>query len=370
MRIAHLVGATGLNGVATSCLTLAREQVKAGHEVLLVLPENSWIGGQDIEPAIQVIKTSYKTKPAEIRRVGEAIRAWTAHVVHCHGSKANKFGMVYRLAAGAPVVMTAHTRKFQLPWLAAHIVIAPSEQTADFYHRRWLMRRSVTRIIPNMFPVESVTQVSPESRAKARALLGLQPDAFVIGTVGHLEERKNQAGMQRLAGRLAKTGVNVRLLLVGELLYSATAGERAIFRELQSDPLILMTGQRNDVPDILPAFDVFLMMSSREEAPIAPLEAMARGIATLSYGSATWPRYNPLQYLYEQGDEDGVFDALTKFAADRQLLEKAGPDCRAMVQDKLAPGIILPKMEAAYRAAIEKSRYSHFLDELPAPNRS
>lgn len=370
MRIAHLVGATGLNGVATSCLTLAHAQARAGHAVLLVLPENSWIAGQVIDPAIQVLKTSYKTRPAEIRRVGHAIRAWTAHVVHCHGSRANKYGMVYRLVAGAPVVMTAHTRQFQLPWPAAHIVIAPSEETAAYYHRRLLARGAATRIIANLFAVDDVPPVTPASRAKARAFVGLDADAFVIGTVGHLEERKNQAGMQRLAQRLAKAGVNVKLLLVGRLLFDGSERERAIFRALEGDPLVVMTGQRGDVAEILPAFDVFLMLSSREEAPIAPLEAMARGIATLSYRVGNMADITPPQLLFEQGDEDGVFAALVQLAADRQMIADAGAECRLMLRDRLAPEIILPKIEAAYREAISKSRYKHFLGEKAMPEPS
>lgn len=357
MRIAHLVGATGLNGVATSCVTLAHEQVKAGHDVLLVLPENSWIGGQIFDPAIDVLKSSYKTLPAEIRRVGHAIRAWKANVVHCHGSKANKYGMVYRLSVGAPVVMTAHTRQFQLPWPAAHVVIAPSVETAGYYHRRLLARRGATRIIPNMFPVENVPVVTPQSRLAARSLLGLDQNAFVIGAVGHLEERKNQAGMQRIARRLVETGVNVRLLLVGALLGKATVSERRIAKALEEDPLVWLAGTRQDVPAVLPAFDAFLMLSSREEAPIAPLEAMARAIPTLSYRIGNMADVMPPELLFAQGDEDGVLECLKRLAADPELRHRAGAACRSAIQEKLTPEAILPQIEKAYLDAISRSRF-------------
>ena len=307
MRIAHLVGATGLNGVATSCVTLAHEQLRAGHDVMLVLPEHSWIGGQVFDPAMHVLKTSFKTSPAEIRRVGHAIRAWKANVVHCHGSKANKYGMVYRLSVGAPVVMTAHTRQFQLPWPAAHVVIAPSAETADYYHRRLLARRGATRVIANAFPVDSVPVVTVESRAAARSMLGLEQDAFVIGAVGHLEERKNQSGMQRIARRLERAGLKVRLLLVGQLLSDASDRERTIVQGLEKDPMVLLAGARQDVPAILPAFDAFLMLSNREEAPIAPLEAMARAIPTVSYVVGNMADLAPPELLFAQGDEEGVF---------------------------------------------------------------
>lgn len=357
MRIAHLVGHTGLNGVATSSVILAREQVRAGHSVMMVVPEFSWMRWQEIGKDVPVELTSFKTNPKEIRRVGHAIRAWKANVVHCHGSKANKFGMVYRLSVGAPVVMTAHTRQFQMPWPAAHVVIAPSAETAEYYHRRLLARRGATRIIPNMFPVDGVAAVSPESRAAARALLGLDEDAFVIGAVGHLEERKNQEGMQRIARRLAQSGVNVRLLLVGHLLGDASSRERAIVQALEQDPLAMLTGKREDIPAILPAFDAFLMLSNREEAPIAPLEAMARAIPTVSYRVGNMPDISPPELLFEQGDEDGVFHRLATLAADFEARRKDGAACRAMIAEHLSPAAILPQIDDAYRDAISRSRF-------------
>lgn len=361
MRIVHLVGHTGLNGVATSSVILAREQVRAGHSVMMVVPEFSWMRWQEIGKDVPIELTSFKTSPKEIRRVGHAIRAWKGNVVHCHGSKANKYGMVYRLAVGAPVVMTAHTRQFQLPWPAAHVVIAPSAETADYYHRRMLARRSATRVIANMFPVDSVPVVTAESRAAARAVLGLEPDAFVIGAVGHLEARKNQAAMHRLAKRLAATGVPVRLLLIGRLLDDSSDDERHIATELGDDPMVMLTGQREDVAAVLPAFDAFLMLSNREEAPIAPLEAMARGIATVSYRVGNMADIAPPELLFEQGDEDGVFRCLAALAVDIEARQNAGAACRAMIADHLSPAVILPQIEDAYREAISRSRFPDIL---------
>jgi glycosyltransferase involved in cell wall biosynthesis len=361
MRIVHLVGHTGLNGVATSSVILAREQVRAGHSVMMVVPEFSWMRWQEIGEDVPVELTSFKTSPKEIRRVGHAIRAWKANVVHCHGSKANKYGMIYRLAAGAPVVMTAHTRQFQLPWPVAHVMIAPSVETADYYHRRFLARRGATRVIANMFPVDSVPVVTTGSRATARALLGLEPDAFVIGAVGHLEERKNQAAMHRIAKRLAAAGVPVRLLLVGTLLNDSSDAERLVAKELGDDPMAMLTGQRDDVPAILPAFDVFLMLSNREEAPIAPLEAMARAIATISFKVGNMADISPPELLFEQADEDGVFQCLAKLAADGDARQNAGAACRSMIANHLSPVAILPQIEDAYRDAISRSRIPYML---------
>lgn len=356
MRIAHLVGHQGLNGVSTSCVMLANEQAKAGHDVFAVVPHESWIARQAFHPSISIIRTSYKMRFSELWHVLGLLRSWKADVLHCHGSKANKSGMIYRMFAGAPVVMTAHSRQFQLPWPAAHVVIAPSAETAAYYHRRFLAWRKSTRIIANLFAASHAPGATPERRAEARAMLGLDKDDFVIGAVGHLQMRKNQIGMLRIARRLKAQGIKVRLLLAGAMFYDNSPQEQAIQREISADPLVLLAGIREDIAAVLPAMDVFLMLSSREEAPVGPLEAMAQGIPVLSYRVGNMADLTPEGLLFEQGDEIGATKVLARLAADPQARAAAGAAGRVLVVERLAPSVILPQIDEAYRDAIGRAR--------------
>ena len=121
--------------------------------------------------------------------------------------------------------------------------------------------------------------------------------------------------------------------------------------------MVLLAGARQDVPAILPAFDVFLMLSNREEAPIAPLEAMARAIPTVSYVVGNMADLAPPELLFAQGDEEGVFQCLKQLAGDPELARRLGAFCRDRVAAKLSPSTILPQIEDAYREAISRSRF-------------
>src|SRR5690606_23458751 len=118
-------------------------------------------------------------------------------------------------ADGVPAVMTAHHRIFQLPWLFAHAVIAPSRDTAEFYRRNRLVSQSRMHVVPNMFDIDSVEPVIPQSRAQARAALGLRQEAFVLGSVGLIGARKYQLDMIAILKIVLAAGIDAELVLIG-----------------------------------------------------------------------------------------------------------------------------------------------------------
>ena len=182
-------------------------------------------------------------------------------------SRANKFGLVFRCASGAPIIMTAHTRQFQLPWLFAHAVIAPSQQTADYYLSRWLVRRRSMHLVRHMFDVGSVEAVTSQSHSAARAELGIRASSFVIGSVGEINKRKNQIDAVRVLQRLVAADIDAELLLVGRLadLTRSDAWDATV-----SDPRIAgrlhLTGERQDAKALLyvPWMSIYALRSRRK----------------------------------------------------------------------------------------------------------
>jgi glycosyltransferase involved in cell wall biosynthesis len=100
------------------------------------------------------------------------------------------------------------------------------------------------------------------------------------------------------------------------------------FNRLAADPEIAPhvheLGQRTDVPEIIPALDVFLVMSKIEEAPVAPLEAMSREIPVVSYDVGNMAEITSPELLVAQGDEAGFLAAAERLARDRAVRKTAG----------------------------------------------
>ena len=122
--------------------------------------------------------------------------------------------------------------------------------------------------------------LTPELRARARRTLGLRERALVIGTVGNLTPKKDHRTLLEATARAAMQHREVQLVLIG-----SGPLERAVRDDARSLGLtdhVVFAGARDDVAELLPAFDVFALSSRNEGLPISLLEAMAAGIACVA----------------------------------------------------------------------------------------
>jgi glycosyltransferase involved in cell wall biosynthesis len=114
-------------------------------------------------------------------------------------------------------------------------------------------------------------------RRRARAELGLPADATVVGAVGRLTYQKAPDDFLAALRALGRPGVTGVWVGDGEL-----AGQVAARAASLPGNQVLLAGQRSNVPDLLPAFDVFALPSRYEGLPTAVVEAMVCGIPVVA----------------------------------------------------------------------------------------
>ena len=122
---------------------------------------------------------------------------------------------------------------------------------------------------------------SAKKAEEIRQRLGLTPDDFVLGSVGRLnDDHKRFSDLIRAIGDLNRCLDDIKLLIVGggedqEML-------RDLAKELSVDERVIFTGFRPDVRELLHAMDAFALVSSGEALPLALIEAMHSGVASIA----------------------------------------------------------------------------------------
>jgi glycosyltransferase involved in cell wall biosynthesis len=117
----------------------------------------------------------------------------------------------------------------------------------------------------------------PGARERARRALGIPVDATVVGAVGRLTYQKAPEDFLAMIDHLGRAGV------VGVWVGGGELAEH-VGRLADGKPAgrIVLAGERDDVPEILPAFDVFVLPSRYEGLPTAVVEAMVAGVPVVA----------------------------------------------------------------------------------------
>jgi glycosyltransferase involved in cell wall biosynthesis len=118
----------------------------------------------------------------------------------------------------------------------------------------------------------------PEARRRARGALGLPDDATVVGAVGRLTYQKAPEDFITAMAQLGRPDVIGVWVGGGEL---ADQVARRV-RDLPPGARVILAGERTDVLDVLPGFDVFAMPSRYEGLPTAIVEAMICGVPVVA----------------------------------------------------------------------------------------
>ena len=163
-------------------------------------------------------------------------------------------------------------------------------------------------------------------------------DTLVIGTVGRMETIKDQPNLARAFLRLRErvppqVAARLRLAMIGD----GTLREpvRALLSEGGAEAAAWLPGMREDVPDLLRAFDAFVLPSINEGISNTILEAMACGrpvIATAVGGNPELVVDGETGRLVPPQDADALAAALAGYVTDPGLMRADGQRARQRIE--------------------------------------
>jgi glycosyltransferase involved in cell wall biosynthesis len=186
-------------------------------------------------------------------------------------------------------------------------------------------------VIPN--GIDLPTAPTPADRARARQLLGVHPEDFVLGVVGRLSAQKAHEVLFDAVAECLPDLPRLRLVLIGDGDRAQALREYA--KRLGIDSITSFLGTRRDVPQLLPGLDVSCLSSVHEGVPIALIESMASGLPIVATDCGS------IRDLVTSGEHGFVVpvresaamaDRLRQLAKDGELRARLGGNSRARAE--------------------------------------
>ncbi len=368
LRIVHVVDSLERGGLERVVADLAVEQRRAGHEVVVFSILDTGGFRAEVESAGVPVRIGGKRKAfdvAVLRALRASLGAPRADIVHAHNFTPNYYTATALFGrARAPThVVTCHDmgtrltdRKlrwfFSLSLKRTRRAAMVSAQVYHYYVDSGLVRAERAVTITNGIPVARFRPTA-ERRRRAREALGLAESALVVGCVGRLVAIKNHALLLECLPRLAAQYPDLVVVLIGGGNLEAMLRARAA--ELGLAERVRFAGERSDVTDLLPAFDVFAQPSLSEGLSIALLEASASGlpiVATDVGGNREIVRAGVTGLLVPSGDAVALGAALDALLADPSRRRAYGVAAAKWAEDHASVATMRTRYDELYRDAL------------------
>lgn len=367
LHIAVLVTRMDLGGVPDHIMTIVTGLAGRCRFTLICDHVHAAHAGQLQELGVEVLPTQLERTPdpmadirAVVRLVG-IIRAGGFDVLHTHMSKAALLGAIAgRIAGCRAIVNTAHNLGFiamqsqtqrALFWVYDKLLLAAGTDAVVTVSRSVGERARAARLVParklhvihNGIRTARFIAVAGDGPATPRQTL-------TIVTVARLVWFKGLDTLIRAMRAVVDTFPQARLVIVG-------GGElesqlRAQAASLDLTAAITFAGEREDVPVVLAAADLFVLPSVSEGLPVSILEAMACGLAVVATRVGGVPELveeGVTGLLVEPGQPHAMATAICRLLADERERRTMGLAGRGRLEANFSAQAMVEATEQLYR---------------------
>ena len=215
-----------------------------------------------------------------IAKIYSIVKENRVNLIHTHNEKAQFYGALAGCLCRIPVIHTKHGKN-----LVAFKPRLRNNFLARFCNRIVAVSRdaAIQCIEDEKIPATKVTTIlngidtdcfSPGRKsATLRASLGIKEGVPVFGIVARLAPVKDHATLIDACKILKDSGLDFRLLVIGDGPLRTDLVSRV--NELGLQDCIIFTGARHDIADLLNVLDIYALSSTSEGISLTLLEAMS-----------------------------------------------------------------------------------------------
>jgi len=227
-------------------------------------------------------------------------------MVHCHvgGHRAFSFYLLTKQMGINRFIVHAHSSEPYFPVkkslaqksgikldrilnrVSATQMVSCGEFASRFYFGDKLVAAKQVMHIPNSIDSEKyVNRLSKEEKEKKKKELNWPSDRWIVGHVGRFDKNKNHAFLIDLASKMKEDGLPFFFIFIGTGILIEDV--KAAIEQRGLNDYIQVLGRREDVNQLYPLMDVFVLPSYSEGLPTVCVEAQSSGVPCIVSNTIT-----------------------------------------------------------------------------------
>lgn len=367
--VAHLIYRLDFGGLETLVVDcINRMPADKYRHAIICLTDYTDFANKITKPGVEIIALHKRPglAPGTHADIWKLLRKLRPTVLHTYNLAAIEYSVAAMLA-GVPVRVHAEhgreasdpegknpkhnlLRRLMIPFVDVFVPVSGDLQ-------RWLTRAIGVPQKKNLLVNNGVdtARFVPASTGIAPQTHPFANDCFVIGTVGRIQDVKNQRALVdafvHLLESMPSERARLRLAIVGDGPLMSAIRERIAAAGVAD--LVWLPGARTDIAEIMQGFSVFALPSIAEGTPVTILEAMATGLPIVATRVGGIPEVvvdGETGTLVPPSDHRALAAALARYIQEPALATQQGAAGRKRIEQTYS----LAGMVSAYAQLYDK----------------
>ncbi|MBI4618813.1 MAG: glycosyltransferase family 4 protein [Desulfobacterales bacterium] len=364
-NILHTEWSDGWGGQEKRILLEATEFQKRGHYVVLASTGESEIGKRAREAGIPTvtIPMRHSFDLSASFRIFRLIKEKGIEIVNTHSSVDSWVASFSAKLARSPILI--RTRHLSVPistnplnfiYRLPDAIITTGESIKERMVKINKLDNSKIFSIPTGVKLEEFDpNINGQYLKKELGIDGITP---IVTMVAVLRSWKRHEIFLDAARLVLKDFPKAKFLIVGE--GPRRKNVEAKIEELGINDFTIMTGHREDIPEILSISDISVLTSeSSEGVPQALIQAMAMArpvVATNAGGIPEIVSDGQTGMLIEPNDADKLAKSILRLLKDREFAQRIGNNARKLVEYRFSCDAMIDRITNLYKTILSKKR--------------
>ncbi len=355
---------------------------KQGYDVSVVCSLGKWI--KDIESKgikVKIIRITrnitFLRDTISLVKLFFYFKKEKFDIIHTHTPKPGLLGQLAGRLAGAPIIVnTIHGLYFQkssslfkksffsyiekISALCSDLIFSQNKEDISTIIDKKIAPPNKVIYLGNGVDINKFNfkRFSKEFIENKKKQLGIDSNLKVVGTVGRLVKEKGHLELFSAFKKVLSFYTQTLLLIVGpEDLEKKDSFNKNLVREYGIEKNTIFLGERDDVDEIYPLMDLFVLASHREGFPRTVIEAMATErpiIATNIRGCREAIEDGITGKLVESGNSQELAEAIIFFLKNPEKAREFGLNARKKAEKDFNEEIVFDKIKECYDKIISQ----------------